>query len=105
MQFGGREVARAQLVHLVERSQQPNITLKVIPFEAGALPGAGQTVLYAEGAVARLDTVQVDNTHGPEFLHAEGQLAKYRAHLDWMDNIALSPEASRDFIHDISNSC
>ncbi len=54
--------------------------------------------------MARLDTVQVDNTHGPEFLHAEGQLAKYRAHLDWMDNFALSPEASRDFIHDISNS-
>ncbi|MGC5563174.1 helix-turn-helix domain-containing protein [Streptomyces sp. FR-108] len=104
MRFGGREVARTQLVQLIERSKQPNITLKVIPFEAGAFPGAGQTVLYAEGPVAQLDTVQVDNTHGPEFLHAEGQLSKYRAHLDWMENIALPPEASRDFIHDIINS-
>lgn len=34
--------------------------------------------------------------------HAEGQLAKYRAHLDWMEGLALSPEASRDFIQDIA---
>jgi len=101
MQFGGPEVASAQLDHLVKRSEQANITLKVIPFEAGAFPGAGQTVLYGEGAVPQLDTVQVDNTHGPEFLYAEGQLAKYRAHLDWMENIALSPETSRDFIRGI----
>ena len=103
MQFGGPEVARAQLEQLVKRSEQANITLKVVPFEAGAFPGAGQTVLYAEGPVARLDTVQVDNTHGPDFLHAEGQLAKYRAHLDWMENLALPPEASRDFIRNIAN--
>ncbi|MER6131187.1 helix-turn-helix transcriptional regulator [Streptomyces sp. NPDC001815] len=104
MQFGGPKVARAQLDHLVKRSEQENITLKVMPFAAGAFPGAGQTVLYAEGPVEQLDTVQVDNTHGPEFLHAEGQLAKYRAHLDWMENIALSAGTSRDFICDIANN-
>ena len=41
---------------------------------------------------------------GPDFLHADTQLAKYRAHLDWMERIALSPEASRDYIRDIANS-
>ncbi|MFA3840025.1 helix-turn-helix domain-containing protein [Streptomyces aureus] len=103
MQFGGRETARAQLDHLVQRAGQENITVRVIPFEAGAFPGAGQTVLYAEGPVLQLDTVQVDTTHGPDFLHAEGQLGKYRAHLDWMENIALAPEASRDFIRKIAD--
>ncbi|WP_033323653.1 helix-turn-helix domain-containing protein [Streptomyces yerevanensis] len=104
MRFGGREVARAQLDHLLKKSEQPNITLLVIPFEAGAFPGAGQTVLYAEGPVPKLDTVQIDNSHGPDFLHADTQLAKYRAHLDWMERIALSPKASRDYIRDIANS-
>ncbi|MFG2023814.1 helix-turn-helix domain-containing protein [Streptomyces sp. NPDC048825] len=104
MRFGGREVARAQLDHLLKKSEQPNITLLVIPFEAGAFPGAGQTVLYAEGPVPQLDTVQIDNSHGPDFLHADTQLAKYRAHLDWMERIALSPKASRDHIRDIANS-
>ncbi|MEU1347215.1 helix-turn-helix transcriptional regulator [Streptomyces sp. NPDC005776] len=102
MQFGGRAVARSQLTHLVTRSEQPNVTLLVIPFDAGAFPGAGQTVLYAEGAVPRLDTVQIDNSHGPLFVHSEEQLAKYRAHLDWMEGIALPPGKSRDFIHNIA---
>lgn len=102
MQFGGRAVARAQLDHLLEKSEQPNVTLLVIPFDAGAFPGAGQTVLYAEGAVSQLDTVQIDNSHGPLFVHSEEQLAKYRAHLDWMEGIALPPGKSRDFIHNIA---
>lgn len=102
MQFGGRTVARAQLEHLLERSEQPNVTLLVIPFEAGTFPGAGQTVLYAEGPVPQLDTVQIDSSHGPVFVHSETQLAKYRAHLDWMEGIALSPDKSRDFIHNIA---
>ncbi|MET9546523.1 helix-turn-helix transcriptional regulator [Streptomyces sp. NPDC006627] len=102
MQFGGRDVARAQLEHLLKKSEQANVTLLVIPFEAGAFPGAGQTVLYAEGPVPQLDTVQIDSSHGPDFLHAEGQLAKYRSHLDWMENIALSSEDSRSFIRTIA---
>ncbi|MEU9317658.1 helix-turn-helix transcriptional regulator [Streptomyces sp. NPDC048295] len=102
MQFGGRTVARAQLEHLLNKSEQPNITLLVIPFEAGAFPGAGQTVLYTEGPVPQLDTVQIDNSHGPVFVHSDVQLAKYRAHLDWMEGIALSPVESRAFIHNIA---
>ncbi|MFD3514173.1 helix-turn-helix domain-containing protein [Streptomyces sp. NPDC058657] len=102
MQFGGRRVARAQLEHLLAVSERDNITLLVIPFEAGAFPGAGQTVNYAEGPVPQLDTVQIDSTHGPEFLYGEAQLAKYRAHLDWMEGIALPPDRSRDFIRDIA---
>ncbi|MFD5138680.1 helix-turn-helix domain-containing protein [Streptomyces sp. NPDC058378] len=103
MQFGGRDVARAQLGKLLEKSEQPNITLLVIPFVAGSFPGAGQTVLYAEGAAPQLDTVQIDNSHGPVFVHSEAQLAKYRAHLDWMERIALPPRESRDFIRAIAH--
>jgi len=101
MQFGGRQVAQAQLHHLLKRSEQDNVTLLVLPFDAGAFPGAGQTVLYAEGPVQQLDTVQIDNSHGPDFLYADAQLTKYRAHLDWMEKIALPPERSRDFIHTV----
>ncbi|WND35452.1 helix-turn-helix transcriptional regulator [Streptomyces sp. BB1-1-1] len=103
MQFGGRRVAKAQLHHVLEKSEQENVTVLVIPFAAGAFPGAGQTVLYAEGPVPQLDTVQIDSSHGPDFLHADAQLAKYRAHLDWMERITLSSAASRDFIREIAN--
>lgn len=104
MQFGGRKLAHAQLNHLLDVCERPAVRLLVIPFAAGTFPGSGQTVNYLEGPVSQLDTAQVDSSHGPEFLDGEAQLAKYRAHLDWMERIALSPEASRDFIRDIATS-
>ncbi|MGW6685996.1 helix-turn-helix domain-containing protein [Streptomyces sp. NPDC054961] len=102
MQFGGRRATREQLLHLCEISQRDNLALRVLTVETGAFPGAGHATLYAEGAVAQLDTVQLDSAHGPEFTHAEGQLAKYRSHLGWMDEHALSAAASRDFIRAVA---
>nr|WSY52141.1 helix-turn-helix transcriptional regulator [Streptomyces sp. NBC_00886] len=104
MQFGGRKVARAQLEHLLTVSERPGVRLLVAPFVAGTFPGAGQTVNYLEGPVPQLDTAQVDNSHGPEFLGEQAQLDKYRAHLDWMERISLPVEDSHDFIRDIANS-
>jgi transcriptional regulator with XRE-family HTH domain len=104
MQFGGRKVAQAQLQQLLAMSERDNVTVLVIPFDKGAFPGAGQTVVYAEGVVPQLDTVQVDSSHGPEFLHAETQLAKYRAQLDWLEELALNRAQSRDFIREIALS-
>ncbi|WTB88643.1 helix-turn-helix transcriptional regulator [Streptomyces cellulosae] len=103
MQFGGRDVARGQLKYLLEVSEWDHVTVLVIPFDHGAFPGAGQTVVYAQGPVRQLDTVQIDNSHGPDFLYAEGQLAKYRAQLDLLEGLALSPERSRDFIREIAH--
>ncbi|MFF4012276.1 helix-turn-helix domain-containing protein [Streptomyces sp. NPDC001717] len=102
MQFGGARVAKAQLEHLLTQSEQDHITILAIPFSAGAFPGSGQTLTYAEGPVPQLDTVQVDSTHGPEYVHAEAQLNKYRAHLDWMEKITLSPQGTRDLIRSIA---
>ncbi|MEU1263504.1 helix-turn-helix transcriptional regulator [Streptomyces cellulosae] len=103
MQFGGRDVARGQLQYLLDVSEWDHVTVLVLPFDHGAFPGAGQTVVYAEGPVRQLDTVQIDNSHGPDFLHAEAQLAKYRAQLDLLEGLALSPERSRDFIREIAH--
>jgi transcriptional regulator with XRE-family HTH domain len=99
MQFGGTEVARQQLWHLLEMSERDHITIRVIPFVAGAYPGSGQSVCYAEGPVPQLDTVQLDQSHGSVLLDAEAQLAKYRMLLDQMEAVALKLEESRDFIH------
>ncbi|MCX5376217.1 Scr1 family TA system antitoxin-like transcriptional regulator [Streptomyces sp. NBC_00091] len=99
MHFGGRQAARAQLEHLGEQSTADHITIRVIPVSQGIFPGAGHALLYAEGVVPQLDTAQLDSAHGPAFMHAEGQLSKYRSHLEWMEAKALDASASRDFIH------
>ncbi|MFG3293313.1 helix-turn-helix domain-containing protein [Streptomyces sp. NPDC048179] len=98
MRFGGAEVTRRQLEHLADLSERKSIDVRVVPSDASGFPGAGHALLYADGAVTQLDTVQLDSAHGPEFTGAEAQLTKYRAHLDWMDGAALSSAASRDLI-------
>jgi transcriptional regulator with XRE-family HTH domain len=104
MQFGGPEVARAQLEYLLELSERDNVTVLALPFDHGAFPGAGQNAVYAEGRVPQLDTVQVDSLHGPAFLHTPSQLAKYTAQLDWLEELALPPDRSRDFIRGIARA-
>ncbi|MDX3755792.1 helix-turn-helix domain-containing protein [Streptomyces mirabilis] len=103
MPYGGADATRQQLGHLGAQSERENIGVRVIPTSKGGFPGAGHAVLFADGAVPRLDTVQLDSAHGPEFTHAEAQLTKYRAHLDWMDGAAMTPAASRDLIQRITH--
>ncbi|GHG70485.1 transcriptional regulator [Streptomyces griseocarneus] len=102
MQFGGRGVARAQLRHLLEAGEHDRVTLRVIPFEAGGFPGAGQTILYACGPVPGLDTVQLDTSHGSVFIDSDMQLANYRQLFDMMERCALNEAESRDVIHTIA---
>ncbi|MEU9862657.1 helix-turn-helix transcriptional regulator [Streptomyces sp. NPDC047971] len=98
MAFGGPEVARAQLEHIVGMSERDNITVRVLPFGCGASPGTGQPIDYVSGAVPKLDTVQVDTHFGCEFLDAEAQLIKFRSVLDRLEASALKASESRDFI-------
>lgn len=102
MQFGGRDVARAQLDHLAEVSHLPALTLRVIPFGGTSFPTTGHGVDYAYGPVATLDTVQLDTAHGSELIDAVGQLEKYRLVLDRMEKVSLEPAASRELIHHIT---
>lgn len=102
MPYGGTEVTRQQLDHLAVQSERDTIDVRVIPTSVGGFPGAGHALLYADGAVPQLDTVQLDSAHGPEFTGADAQLTKYRSHLDWMDNAALPPAASRDHIRNVA---
>ncbi|MEU8648562.1 helix-turn-helix transcriptional regulator [Streptomyces sp. NPDC048737] len=96
---GGPAVAKHQLQHLVEQSEREHVTIRVIPFAIGAYPGSGQNVHYASGPVARLDTVSLDQSHGPVLVDAEAQLEMYRVLLDRMEHVSLEPSKSRDFIH------
>lgn len=102
MQFGGRRTTREQLHYLCEMSERDNVDVRILPVEVGSFPGAGHAVMYAHGVVPQLDTVQLDSAHGGEFTHAEAQLDKYRAHMDWWHDKSLDSQASRDFMHDIA---
>ncbi|MFJ3926184.1 Scr1 family TA system antitoxin-like transcriptional regulator [Streptomyces sp. NPDC090022] len=102
MRFGGREVMQAQLNYLLEQSKRDNVTVRVVPFEAGGLPDAGSSTLYAYGPVPQLDTVQIDTPTGPTLLDAETRLVNYRAVLDRVEERAYDSERSREFIREVA---
>lgn len=102
MQFGGREVARAQLEHLLEQNERDNVTLLVIPFANGGFPMAGESILYAVGADPHLDTAQMDSPAGALFFDSPTQLENFRLRLDLVEHAALTANKSVEFIHRIT---
>ncbi|MGW6454725.1 helix-turn-helix domain-containing protein [Streptomyces sp. NPDC055078] len=98
MGFGGPEVARAQLEHLIEMSRREHITVRIIPFGTGSFPSSGSGIDYFEAEVPQLDTVQLDTDIHSGFVEAQPQLFRYRAVLDRLEASALKVAESRSLI-------
>jgi Domain of unknown function (DUF5753) len=92
---GGDAVMRAQIQRLVEAAALPNVTLQVLPFEAGAHAGM-------DGTFAILDfpetsdpaVVFAENATGGLFLEKTDELRKYTFIFDHIRAAALGPEES-----------
>ena len=102
MLFPGVDGQRRQLERLAEMSDHDAISVRIIPFAAGAFPGANSSLTYAAGPVPKLDTVSLDTAHGSVPLDAESHLENYRSILLRTIKTSLTPKESRDFIHKIA---
>ncbi|MDX2682256.1 Scr1 family TA system antitoxin-like transcriptional regulator [Streptomyces sp. NY05-11A] len=71
--------------------------------EIGSLVGLGpqQRVHAALDGLDR-DTVVRDAPHGSVFIDSEAQLNAYRTRFHKVEGVALDPERSRDFIHQLT---
>ncbi|MER6301506.1 helix-turn-helix transcriptional regulator [Kitasatospora sp. NPDC001539] len=101
IQYGGPAVLKEQLDSLVRDSELPNVSLRVVPFATANFPGPSENLLYAEGPVPELDTVQADSSHGSHIFDSPAQLAGYRAILERLKAVALPENESRDHIRSI----
>ncbi|MGC0312330.1 transcriptional regulator with XRE-family HTH domain [Kitasatospora acidiphila] len=99
--YGGRDVLIDQLASLIESSEHPATSIRVVPFEAVTFPVPSEDLVRMAGAVPELDTVQVDASYGAQILDQPARLARYRATLERIEAIALSEEDSRGFIRSI----
>jgi len=102
IRVGDRAAARAQLMRVLELSEAPHVTVRVIPFDLDGFAGAGSVMVYAGGSVPKLDTVVRDGPNGPYFIDAEAQLDRYRTLFRRVEAVSLEPERSRDFIHGLA---
>ncbi|TKA11565.1 helix-turn-helix domain-containing protein [Actinacidiphila oryziradicis] len=102
MRYGGRKVAKSQLEYLLAVADWPSVTLRVIPFSLEEIIGYAQSMVYAGGPVAQLDTVGIDTPFGGLYLDAELQLQGYRKLIDTITDSALDASRSKNLIHSIA---
>jgi len=96
---GGDAVMRAQLEYLVKAADLPNVTLQILPFEAGAHAGMDGTFTILDfpepGDPA---VVYAENATGGLFLEKPEELQKYVFIFDHIRAAAMRPEESVDLI-------
>lgn len=94
-----RRVARAQLEAILHQTELDHVSVRVIPFDQDNFAGAGATMMYLGGPLARLDTGLRDSPTGTAVIDAEPHLVRLRALLGQVEKSSLSPAQSREFIH------
>lgn len=102
IKVGGREAMRGQLARILELSEAEHVTVRVIPFELEEFADITAAMVYAGGAVPRLDTVLRDGPDGVALVDTEARLAVFRTLFHRVEAVSLDPLRSRDFIHGLA---
>ncbi len=102
IRVANRQVSRAQLLQILEQTEQQHVTVRVIPTDQDNFGGAGASMMYMGGPVPQLDTGLREGATGTAFIDAEPQLNTLRTLFRKVEKATLDPDASRDFIHRLS---
>jgi transcriptional regulator with XRE-family HTH domain len=97
--MGAPELMRAQLNHLADASQWPNVTLQVLPFCSGlhpALNGPFAIIEFPERFDP--DVVYTEGVGGQDYLERERDVRARAEAFDLLRAAALSPADSTDLI-------
>jgi transcriptional regulator with XRE-family HTH domain len=101
---GGRAVMREQLAAVVKAAALPNVTLRIIPFDAGAHPGMDSTFTILEFAQALVpDVVYVETVVGSQCLERPAELDQFRHAFEELERRSLSPARSVAMIETIAD--
>jgi hypothetical protein len=92
---GSDEVQRGQLARLLELMDRPNISVQVLPLEAGDKACmSGSFVMFSFGSERSVSTVFVENLTSSQYLEMDQELRGYTLVFDALRSAALSPDAS-----------
>jgi transcriptional regulator with XRE-family HTH domain len=94
-QVGGPQVMRGQLTHLAQMAGRDNITVRVLPWSAGAHPAVmGEfTILKFPGLTAP-DVVYLENMTSNIYVEREAEIFRYSLAFERLSDLALPPGES-----------
>ncbi|MEU0838071.1 helix-turn-helix transcriptional regulator [Streptomyces sp. NPDC005962] len=97
--YGGPEVMRAQIQHLISVSEQPNVRLQVMPFAFGGHAGeSGAFTLLRFPESDLPDVVYLEQLTSALYLDKPDEVGQYERVLARLGADGLSPEKSRDLL-------
>jgi hypothetical protein len=100
--FGNAETMRAQIRHLIESSELPNVTIQVIPTSTNRYTMAPCPIAFLRFPRPDMpDVVYLEQLTGAIYLPYLGDASNYREVLSSLATEALAPAATADFLHQI----
>ena len=88
--IGGPDVMNKQLEHLIETAQLPNVTLQILPFDAGEHPFLGGSAALLEfPETTHLDVVYLEGLAGDYYEEQPSEVARYREEFERLSAKAL----------------
>jgi transcriptional regulator with XRE-family HTH domain len=92
---GSDEIQCGQLARLLELMDRPNISVQVLPLEAGDKANmSGSFVTFSFGSERSVSTVFVETLTSSQYLEMDQELRGYTLVFDALRSAALSPAAS-----------
>lgn len=100
--FGSHSIMDAQLRHLAEVSELPNVTVQIVPFELGGHPaesGAFTLLRFPESDLN--DVVYLEQLTSALYLDKKDEVAHYDQVLNRLMKNSLSPSQTREHLQTI----
>lgn len=102
---GGPGVMAEQLTHVLDIAQKANVSIRIVPFNAGGHAGAGANAFTMldfpkdrYGELLEPPLAYVDTLTGAMYLNKPNEIRAYQTVWDDLENKALSSTASKDMI-------
>jgi transcriptional regulator with XRE-family HTH domain len=97
---GGPSVMAGQLNRLIEVASQPHVTIKVIPYSAGAHPAMDNMFNILDFGDIAPSVVYVEGLMGWIYIERPQEIARYRQVFEQVNTLASSPQESIELIAD-----
>jgi hypothetical protein len=103
--IGGPEVMREQLAHLTAMAARPNVTVQVLPLNAGAHPALnGEFTILTFPDLVAPDVVYLENMTSDLYVEREGDVYRYGLAFDRLRELALTSQKSAELITERADS-
>ncbi|MCX5417665.1 helix-turn-helix transcriptional regulator [Streptomyces sp. NBC_00059] len=103
--IGGPDIMGGQLEHLNALSAEPHITMRVLPYTAGAHPGLpGQFSILQFADSPQAGVVHLERFANGLYLEKPFDVQHYSAMHEHLQSRALDPAGTRDFIADVTKT-